>query len=76
MTVCTVYVVYVLYVDVQNPFVLFSQKEKKVLMTKRLDLDACKSRLRRARQLEQQQGVSIFANSGFYANSVRVPLKG
>lgn len=31
-------------------------KEKKVLMTKRLDLDACKSRLRRARQLEQQQG--------------------
>ncbi|EYB96156.1 hypothetical protein Y032_0153g2939 [Ancylostoma ceylanicum] len=36
------------------------QKERKVLNGKRLDLDACKSRLRKAKTVESQAAVSIF----------------
>lgn len=34
------------------------QKERKTLMNKRLDLDACKNRLRKAKSLENQANVS------------------
>lgn len=34
------------------------QKERKVLNSKRLDLDACKSRLRKAKTVESQASVS------------------
>ena len=39
------------------------QRERKVLNTKRLDLDAAKSRLRKAKSLEAQSNVSL---SGFF----------
>ena len=37
--------------------VFFFQKEKKILETKRLDLDACKSRLRKAKSATSQSQV-------------------
>jgi len=36
----------------------YFQKEKKILETKRLDLDSCKSRLRKAKQVASQTQVS------------------
>jgi endophilin-B len=35
-------------------------RERKILETKRLDLDCCKSKLRKARSLEAQHNVSSF----------------
>ena len=37
------------------------QKEKKILETKRLDLDSCKSRLRKAKQVASQTQVCVFS---------------
>lgn len=34
------------------------QKERKILINKRLDLDSCKSRLRKAKSIETQANVS------------------
>lgn len=64
---------YVIHAPVKNSsalhcFDLSTQKERKILESKRLDLDACKNRLRKAKSQEAQTNVSQKSGNEWQGN--------